>query len=49
VVLQDETVDKSSVHGRMKITIPREPELETANRAQRIRLAPVAILSYLHV
>lgn len=34
---KDETVDKSSVHGRMKITIPREPELETANRAQRIR------------
>ncbi|KAL4602642.1 hypothetical protein ACB092_10G068100 [Castanea dentata] len=34
---KDETVDKNSAHGRMKITIPREPELETANRAQRIR------------
>lgn len=48
VVLQDETADKNSAHGRMKITIPIEPELETANRAQRIRLALVAILSYLH-
>ena len=48
VVLQDETVDKNSAHGRMKITIPREPELETANRAQRIRLALVAIFSYFH-
>ncbi|KAJ4712898.1 protein TPX2-like isoform X1 [Melia azedarach] len=31
------TVDKSSLHARLKLTIPREPDLETAHRAQRIR------------
>lgn len=34
---KDETVEKNSVHGRLRLTIPREPELETAQRAQRIR------------
>ncbi|XP_061357794.1 protein TPX2-like [Gastrolobium bilobum] len=31
------TVDQNSGHSKLKITIPREPELETAHRAQRIR------------
>ncbi|KAK7406199.1 hypothetical protein VNO78_07819 [Psophocarpus tetragonolobus] len=31
------TVDQISGHSKLKITIPREPDLETANRAQRIR------------
>ncbi|KAJ4843506.1 hypothetical protein Tsubulata_020497 [Turnera subulata] len=30
-------VEKSSVHSKLRLTIPREPDLETANRAQRIR------------
>ncbi|KAA8533816.1 hypothetical protein F0562_031333 [Nyssa sinensis] len=30
-------VDANSVHPRLKVTIPREPDLETANRAQRHR------------
>ncbi|XP_062145639.1 protein TPX2-like [Alnus glutinosa] len=34
---KDETVDKNFAHGKMRLTIPREPELETAHRAQRIR------------
>ncbi|KAF5478389.1 hypothetical protein F2P56_004951 [Juglans regia] len=34
---KDETVDKSFAHGIMRLTIPREPDLETAHRAQRIR------------
>ncbi|KAJ7952419.1 Protein TPX2 [Quillaja saponaria] len=34
---RDGTVDKNSAHARLKLTIPREPDLETANRAQRIR------------
>ncbi|XP_021298409.1 protein TPX2-like [Herrania umbratica] len=31
------TVDRNSIHTRLKLTIPKEPELETAHRAQRIR------------
>ncbi|RDY02719.1 Protein TPX2, partial [Mucuna pruriens] len=31
------TVDQNSGHSKLKITIPREPDLETAHRAQRIR------------
>lgn len=42
-ILQDETVDKNSAHGKMRLTIPREPELETAHRAQRIRSSLVSI------
>ncbi|KAI3982572.1 hypothetical protein MKX01_031311 [Papaver californicum] len=34
---KDGPVSHISVHGKMKITIPREPELETAHRAQRLR------------
>jgi hypothetical protein len=37
LISQDETVDKNFAHGKMRLTIPREPELETAHRAQRIR------------
>lgn len=44
MVLQDETVfsealDKISAHAKLKLTIPREPELKTAYRAERMRLA----------
>lgn len=44
VVLQDdtvlsETVDKASARAKLKLTIPREPELKTAHRAERMRLA----------
>ncbi|CAJ1928196.1 unnamed protein product [Sphenostylis stenocarpa] len=31
------TADLNSGHSKLKITIPREPDLETAHRAQRIR------------
>ncbi|ESW30421.1 hypothetical protein PHAVU_002G152300 [Phaseolus vulgaris] len=31
------SVDQNSGHSKLKITIPREPDLETAHRAQRIR------------
>ncbi|GKU95418.1 hypothetical protein SLEP1_g8782 [Rubroshorea leprosula] len=34
---KDGAADKNSIHTRLKLTIPREPELETAHRAQRIR------------
>ncbi|GLT78315.1 hypothetical protein SLA2020_498550 [Shorea laevis] len=34
---KDGTTDKISMHTKPKLTIPREPELETAHRAQRIR------------
>ncbi|KAG4386339.1 hypothetical protein GLYMA_11G028100v4 [Glycine max] len=36
------TVDQNSGHSKLKITIPREPDLETAHRAQRIRPKPAA-------
>ncbi|KAL5751040.1 hypothetical protein ACOSP7_025643 [Xanthoceras sorbifolium] len=39
---KDGIVDKTSVHVRLKLTIPREPELETAHRAQRIRPKNIA-------
>ncbi|XP_010108085.2 protein TPX2 [Morus notabilis] len=32
-----ETVDKVSAHAKLKLTIPREPELKTAHRAERMR------------
>ncbi|CAA3005715.1 Hypothetical predicted protein [Olea europaea subsp. europaea] len=34
---QDATVDGNMMQAKPKITIPREPDLETAHRAQRIR------------
>ncbi|XP_042953681.1 protein TPX2-like isoform X4 [Carya illinoinensis] len=34
---KEETVDKNSAYSTMRLTIPRQPELETAHRAQRIR------------
>lgn len=36
-VLQDGTIDGNSAHSKLRLTIPREPDLETAHRAQRIR------------
>lgn len=43
--LQDGTIDKNSVHARLRLTIPREPDLETANRAQRIRFVVAILMS----
>ncbi|KAF5729918.1 hypothetical protein HS088_TW20G00285 [Tripterygium wilfordii] len=34
---KDGTIDNSSVHAKLKLTVPREPDLETAHRAQRMR------------
>ncbi|XWS38469.1 hypothetical protein CRYUN_Cryun19dG0133900 [Craigia yunnanensis] len=34
---RDGTVDRNTINTKVKLTIPREPELETAHRAQRIR------------
>ncbi|KAA8522308.1 hypothetical protein F0562_012981 [Nyssa sinensis] len=34
---RDGTIDGNSVHAKLKLTIPREPDLETAHRAQRMR------------
>ncbi|XVF10726.1 hypothetical protein REPUB_Repub07fG0207400 [Reevesia pubescens] len=34
---KDGTVDRNTINTKLKLTIPREPELETAHRAQRIR------------
>ncbi|KAL9438680.1 hypothetical protein AB3S75_024366 [Citrus x aurantiifolia] len=39
---RDGTIDKNSLHARLRLTIPREPDLETANRAQRIRPKVIA-------
>lgn len=38
LVLKDGTVGKNTINTKLKLTIPREPELETAHRAQRLRL-----------
>lgn len=43
--LQDGTIDKNSLHARLRLTIPREPDLETANRAQRIRFVVAILMS----
>lgn len=37
LLLQVATIDINSVHPRPKVTIPREPDLATARRAQRHR------------
>ncbi|XP_043717529.1 protein TPX2-like isoform X2 [Telopea speciosissima] len=37
VTKKDKPVDGNVVHSKLKLTIPREPELETAQRAQRTR------------
>lgn len=34
---QDGNVDGNGMQGKLRLTIPREPDLETAHRAQRIR------------
>ena len=34
---QDGVADKSTTNAKLKITIPRQPDLETAHRAHRIR------------
>jgi hypothetical protein len=39
MVLQDGSVDKISAHAKLRLTVPREPDLETAHRAQRARFA----------
>lgn len=36
-ILKVGPVDTNSLHSRAKVTIPREPDLETAQRAQRRR------------
>lgn len=36
-ITQDGNADGNGVHGKLRLTIPREPDLETAHRAQRIR------------
>lgn len=36
MTLQDAIVEKNP-HSKLRLTIPREPELETAQRAQRAR------------
>ena len=38
IIVQVVTVEQNTVPSKVKITIPLEPELETAQRAQRIRL-----------
>lgn len=35
--LQDGIADKTSAQARLKLTIPREPDLVTAHRAERTR------------
>ncbi|XP_050228802.1 protein TPX2-like isoform X2 [Mercurialis annua] len=48
---RDGVVDKTSVQSRLRLTIPREPDLVTAHRAQRMRpktsteVEPVAVLA----
>ncbi|KAL9350072.1 hypothetical protein Peur_057327 [Populus x canadensis] len=34
---KDGSVDKISAHAKLRLTVPREPDLETAHRAQRAR------------
>ena len=47
MVLQDGSVDKISAHAKLRLTVPREPDLETAHRAQRTRFALLfSILRY---
>jgi hypothetical protein len=36
-LLQTVTVEQNSACSKLKLTIPREPDLKTAHRAQRIR------------
>ncbi|KAF2313180.1 hypothetical protein GH714_009630 [Hevea brasiliensis] len=38
---KDGTVDKSSAHSKLRLTIPREPDLETAHRAQGLEVENV--------
>lgn len=33
-------LDRNSLHARMKITVPQDPDFATSHRANRIRLAP---------
>lgn len=39
MVLQD--LDRNSLHARMKITVPQEPDFATSHRANRIRLGSI--------
>lgn len=42
--MQDGTVDKGSANPKLRLTIPREPDLETAHRAQRIRFVAYVLI-----
>lgn len=47
MIWQDGFIDGNSTQTKPRITIPRDPDLETANRAQRIRFfwsTPAAVL-----
>lgn len=37
VIMQDANVDGNILQTKLRLTIPREPELQTAQRAQRMR------------
>ncbi|BBN69431.1 Cell cycle regulated microtubule associated protein, partial [Prunus dulcis] len=41
---KDETFDKTTAHAKLRLTIPREPDLETASRAHRIRPKNASVL-----
>lgn len=47
IIVQVVTVEQNTVPSKVKITIPLEPELETAQRAQRIRLDTVNLCKIL--
>lgn len=49
VVMQDGTKDRNATNTKLRLTIPREPELETAHRAQRIRLVQVTVSLHVEV
>lgn len=35
--MQDTTIGGNSIHAKLRLTIPRQPDLETSHRAQRMR------------
>lgn len=49
MVLQDGNIDGNSAHAKLRLTIPRQPDLKTAHRAQRMRFVlrvPIAVLNH---
>ena len=44
---QDGATDGNSAHAKLKLTIPKEPDFETTQRAQRMRLGLCRLLSLL--